>query len=209
MDQQNWILKGILAGVVALLLLNGYGLFIGGGVGTPFIEDYDPFVKTYGINTEKDITTTGTVTGVAATFTGTATFATTTVTTSPDGFTVGGTISTAATGTVRTLYTNSTGPKLCDASTSFLYVNNNGSFSPSLVFSVGTSTTAIASTNLVASSTVATTTDQVVQPTSAFVLAQGDLITAIMGDHNTTGASSTYFGNVAAEFSVWCQSVSI
>src|SRR3990167_2213369 len=44
----------------------------------------------------------------SSTFTGT-----TTVVRSLDGLVVGGTISTAATGTVRTLFTNTTGPKAC------------------------------------------------------------------------------------------------
>ena len=59
----------------------------------------------------------------ASTLTGT-----TTITQSVDGLVVGGTFSTAATGTVRTFYTNSTGPKFCDSNTAFLYVKNNGSF---------------------------------------------------------------------------------
>ena len=68
MDNNKWILAG-----VALLVLFQLASFfnIGSvGVGTPNIEDYDPFIKTYGINTEKDITTTGTVTGVAGAFSG-------------------------------------------------------------------------------------------------------------------------------------------
>ena len=70
MDNQKWIL----AGVAALVLFQLVGFFGSSlGVGTPNIEDYDPFIKTYGINTEKDITTTGTFTGVAATLTGTLT----------------------------------------------------------------------------------------------------------------------------------------
>ena len=141
----------------------------------------------------------------ASTLTGT-----TTITQSVDGLVVGGTFSTAATGTVRTLYTNSTGPKFCDSNTAFLYVKNNGSFSPSLVFSLGTSTTAVASTNLVASSTVATTTTALIVPTaSSFVLGEGDVLTAIIGDITNTSASSTYYGNWSAEAGVWCQDISI
>lgn len=130
---------------------------------------------------------------------------TTTVTTSNDGFVVGGTMSTAATGTVRTLYTNTTGPKICDADTAALYVKNNGSFAPSVRFSVGTSTSAVQSTNLVASTTVATTTSAVVEPiTSEFVLGQGNVITGMMDDNNLSTGSSTYYGNISAEFHLWC-----
>lgn len=135
---------------------------------------------------------------------------TTTVAQSVDGIVIGGTISTAATGTVRTVYTNTTGPKMCDASTAYLYVKNNGSFAPSLVFSVGTSTTASASTNLVASSTVATSTSSFINPAaSTFLLGANDVLTAIIGDISNTEASSTYLGNWSAEVGIWCQDISI
>ena len=136
--------------------------------------------------------------------------ATSTLTTSPDGFVVGGTISTAATNTPRTVYTNTTGPKFCDASTAFLYINNNGSFSPAVRWSLGTSTSAIYSNNLVASSTVATSTDTLIVPlVSSFILAQGDVLTATEDDANNANASTTYFSNMTAEAGVWCQSLSI
>ena len=136
---------------------------------------------------------------------------TTTVTESVDGHVVGGTMSTAATGTVRVIYTNTTGPKICDASVGNLYANNNGSFSPSVVFSMGTTTGAtISSTNLIASSTMATSTDSIFQTSSgSFILDNGHVITGIMGDIVNTQASSTYFGNITAEFGVWCQDLSI
>lgn len=149
--------------------------------------------------------------GVSLTVDGTSTLTgTTTITQSVDGLVVGGTISTAATGTVRTVYTNNTGPKFCDSHTAFLYVKNNGSFAPSLVWSLGTSTTAVASTNLVASSTIATTTSTLVVPTaSSFILGSGDVLTAIFGDITNTEASSTYFSRWTAEAGVWCQDISI
>ena len=134
---------------------------------------------------------------------------TTTLTQSVDGLVVGGTFLTTATGTVRTIYTNSTGPKFCDAGTSFLYLDSKG-FSPSLVFSMGTSTSAIASTNLVSSTTVATTTDTVIVPAaSKFILADGDVLTAIIGDITNANASSTNYGNWKAEAGVWCTDLSI
>ena len=136
---------------------------------------------------------------------------TTTVTESVDGMVAGGTMSTVATGTPRAIYTNTTGPKLCDASLGNLYMNNNGSFSPSVIFSIGTTTGAtISSTNLIASSTMATSTDSIFQTSSgSFILDNGHAITGIMGDIVNTQASSTYFGNIAAEFGVWCQDLSI
>lgn len=137
---------------------------------------------------------------------------TTTLTQSVDGIVVGGTIPITATGTVITLYTNTTGPKYCDSDTSYLYVKNNGSFAPSLVFSVGTSTASgEASKNLIASSTVATTTTSLIAAITNrnFVLADGEKVTAIFGDITNTSASSTYFSNWSAEVGVWCQDISI
>ena len=136
---------------------------------------------------------------------------TSTQTQSVDGLVVGGTIPTTATGTVRTVYTNSTGPKLCDSTTAYLYLKNNGSFAPSLIWSMGTSTSAAAAaTNLVASSTVATTTTTLINPADRlFLLDNGETITAIFGDYMKEGASSTYFSRWSAEAGVRCQDVSI
>ena len=136
---------------------------------------------------------------------------TSTITESVEGLVIGNTISTVATGTVRTLYTNTTGPKLCDASTGYLLVQTNGSFAPSMVWSLGTSTaSALASKNLIASSTVATTTTTILSPNaSLFRLAQGETLTAIFGDHGAD-ASTTYLGNwTNAEAGIWCQDLSI
>lgn len=69
MDNQKWILAGV-AALVLFQLASFFHIGSGGGVGTPFIEDYDPFTKTYGINTQKDITTSGTLTAVASAFSG-------------------------------------------------------------------------------------------------------------------------------------------
>ena len=105
MDNQKWIL----AGVAALVLFQLASLFnIGGsnGVGTPFIEDYDPFTKTYGINTQKDITTTGTLTAVAGTFSGALTGVTATLSgllTTDAGHLKSYTNSTSTTATAQTL----------------------------------------------------------------------------------------------------------
>lgn len=136
---------------------------------------------------------------------------TTTISRSVDGLVVGGSIPVTATGTVRTVFTNTTGPKICDASTFYLYVKNNGSFSPALRYSLGTSTSAIASKNLVASSTVATSTSGYLASSAdtLFFLNQGDVMTAIIDDLGNTLASSTYFSNLAAEAGVWCNNVTI
>lgn len=135
---------------------------------------------------------------------------TTTLTQSVDGLVAGGTILVTATGTVRTIYENTTGPKFCDANVGFLYIKSNGSYAPSLIWSVGTSTSASASKNLIASSTIATTSTTLLPlATHKFVLAQGEFITAIFSDITNNEASTTHFSNLTAEAGVWCQDVSI
>lgn len=131
--------------------------------------------------------------------------ATTTLGRSYDGFTAGGDApATIATGTVYTLYTHVGGPAVCDASEAALLFDSSG-FSPGLVASIGTSTTAVSSTNLLASTTIATTTDTLVAPNqSLWILQPGQVITAIFGD-NISNASSTYFSNWGSpEFQVQC-----
>jgi hypothetical protein len=140
---------------------------------------------------------------------GSSTFATTTTTGSYDGFMAGGSFDVSATNTVRTLYTHSGGPAICDNHVGALVADSTG-FSPSLVMSVGTSTSAIASTNLIASTTIATTTDTFVPNgtvTSLFRLNAGDVITGIAGDITNTNASSTYYGNWDVEYQVSCWSI--
>ncbi len=123
---------------------------------------------------------------------------------------VGGTITLVATGTPITVYTNSTGPKLCDGAAGGLYVKNNGSFSPSLVWSLGTSTGTGASTNLIASSTVASSSSSVIQTSDrGFILGQGESLTAIFGDITNTEASTTYYSRLSAEARLWCSEISI
>lgn len=165
-----------------------------------------------GISADSTAPSSGQVRGTSLTITAASTLTgTTTITQSVDGLVVGGTISTSATNTAVTVYTNSTGPKMCDSDTSYLHIKNNGSFAPSLVWSLGTSTSsAVPTTNLVSSSTVATTTTTTVQPAeSLFLLDSGETLVAIFNDYMTTGASSTYFTNWSAEAGVWCQDISI
>lgn len=194
------LIGGLLAGMI-VVVVGGNNQPLGGG--TRFAN---------GLSTDSTSPSAGEVRTTSLTVTAASTFTgTTTIAQSVDGLIVGGTFSTAATGTARTVYTNSTGPKMCDASTAYLLVQNNGSFAPSLVFSVGTSTSAaVATTNIVASSTVATTTTTLISPTaSLFRLAQGETLVAIMGDITNTEASSTYFSRWSAETGIWCQDLSI
>ena len=131
-------------------------------------------------------------------------------------FPIGGTISTAATGTARTVNANTTGPKLCFAGSAALSLRNTGTFSPSLVFSVGTSTSAVATRNLIASSTVATSTPGTSTfntvsaiADSEFIYANGDELMAIIGDITNTEASTTHMTNLTADFRILCSEIAI
>ena len=133
---------------------------------------------------------------------------TTTIDRSFDGFNAGGGIAPAsvATGTAITLYTHTGGPAICDAGQSAFYADSTG-YSPSLIWQVGTSTSAAASVNLLASTTVATTTDTLI-PSSAeslFRLDAGDEITAYAADGSVApGASTTNLVNWDVEYQVRC-----
>lgn len=202
-----------ISGIIAILALviAGVAIFRGkttviqelGATGTRFPS---------GLSTDSTSPSDGQVRTTSLTVTGASTL---TGTTSPAQlqFPVRGTISTTATGTVRTIYTNTTGPKMCDSHSAFLLVQDaSGSFAPSLVFSIGTSTSAIASTNLIASSTVATSTTTVLPAdavASTWRLPSNGVITAIFGDITNTTASSTYFSLWTAEFGIVCQELSI
>jgi hypothetical protein len=137
---------------------------------------------------------------------------TTTMQSSVTGTTLGGHFAVSATGTPITLYTNSGTPKVCAAKPSYLYTRATG-FGPSLVFSVGTSTGAVPTANVMASTTIATTTNALVlaQPTlaGAFVLGTGDSLVAIVGDIANASASSTNYSHWGVDFGLWCNNVQI
>jgi hypothetical protein len=135
--------------------------------------------------------------------------ATTTVARSYDGFMAGGGItpSSLATGTTFTLYTHSGGPALCDSSSAIFYADSTA-YSPSLIIDIGTTTTSGGySANLIASTTLATTTDAVLGIAhDLFVMNSGDQITARLADTypSNLGASSTNFANWDLEFQTQC-----
>lgn len=130
---------------------------------------------------------------------------TTTITASFDGIIANTALTTlSATGTAKSVYTNTFGPMLCQ--TGSLVVRNNGSFSPSLQFAVGTSTSATGySTNLLASTTVATSTPGTTFNftanflTSSYILGSGESVTVSVSDITNTVASSTHYGNLTVE----------
>lgn len=137
---------------------------------------------------------------------GNTSLGTTTIARSYDGFMAGGGItpSSVATGTVLTLYTHAGGPALCNATQGMLYADSTA-FSPNLVISIGTSTSAAyLPPGLVASTTLATTTDLVVKPNaSPFRMNAGDRITAFLSD-GIANASTTNFANWDIEFETHC-----
>jgi len=138
--------------------------------------------------------------------TGTSTFAQ-----SVDGLVVGGTFSVSSTGTPTTIYTNTTGKKYCDADTAYVYAKSSA-FSPSLQLSIGTTTSGTLPTaNVIATSTIATTTTQVVKGATgnSFVLGNDETLNVLFDDITNAEASSTYFGNWDFEAGVWCQDLSI
>lgn len=207
MKLKDILVVAVVSALVAVITVQAWGWLVSNqsdsqelGGGTRLI---------HGLSTDSTAPNAGEVRTTTLTTTGTTTLAE-----SVDGLVVGGTISTAATGTVRTVYTNTTGPKLCDSSTGYLLVQSNGSFAPLTTWSLGTTTAAgIASTNLIASSTVATSTAGTQTftfldvATRLFRLDSGQVLTAIFsGD---LSASSTNLSNLSAEAGIWCQDLNI
>ena len=131
---------------------------------------------------------------------------TTTVTKSYDGFVAWDNF-TLATGTAKAVYTNSTGvDMMCNRGAGDVYFNATG-FAPSIVFGIGESSSATGfDVSLIASTTVATSTDTITAFTSVvpFVLESGNSIVASLSDYVAAIASSTHFGNWTAEFSIDC-----
>jgi len=125
---------------------------------------------------------------------------------------------TIATGTAAAVYTNATnktGKMMCDGASGMVFLTANGTFAPSLTFSLGTSTAATYQTsgaNLIASTTLATSTtayDRVVAFKTVsrfpFELSSGESIVGQLFDGTTGVASTTYLSNwTNMEFSVHC-----
>lgn len=136
---------------------------------------------------------------------------------SPDGFVLWDDFTVGTTSPVRGALINTTGSALmCDADSLFVYSDATGDFSPSFKFAVGTTTATLGSTNLpttvgysaniVASTTVATTTDTVTSIGSGwtFLLPVNNSVTLSVGDYSSAIASSTYYGNWSGQFGVHC-----
>lgn len=148
-----------------------------------------------------------TVTGTSA-FTGTTTMAL-----SPDGFVVYGGYTTSATATNAVLWTNSGNDVVCDGASGYLNIQASG-YTGGGIFALGTSTSAtVGALNLVASTTIATTTASGVdnfypfipftKGTPIFKVANGESIIGGFDDVNAA-ASTTYLSNWDVEFGVHC-----
>lgn len=109
---------------------------------------------------------------------------------------------TMSTGTAKAVYTNSYGPMECKDA--YIYAKNTG-FVPGLTFTLGSSTSATGySTNLIASTTVGTTTTQLIASlSSVFILGSGESIVGAV-QQAYADASSTHLGNMSAQFGVRC-----
>ena len=131
---------------------------------------------------------------------------TTTITKSPDGF-VAYMGFTMATGTAKAVYTNPSSDLVCDAR-SGAFTGLGTTFAPSLVVALGTSTTATGySVSLLASTTLATTTDNFFGTTytAPFRLRSGDSIVGALSDLAGMTASSTYYSNWSMGYGVQCR----
>ncbi len=130
---------------------------------------------------------------------------TTTTTKSPDGF-VAYMVFTVATGTAKAVYTNTSSDLVCDGRSGY-FQGVGSTFAPSLIVAFGTSTSATGySTNLLASTTLATTTNQFFAETYAtpFRLLSGESIVGSLSDITNTSASSTNYSNWSMQYGVHC-----
>mgnify|MGYP001560881536 CR=1 FL=1 len=185
-----------------------------GAPGNMLAENYDPYLKyNGGFNTELGITNSGGFTqSGSATLSGATTLSgantlsgTTTMTKSPDGF-VAYMGFTMATGTAKAVYTNPSSDLVCDGRSGY-FQGVGTTFAPSLVVAFGTSTSATGySTNLLASTTLATTTNQFFAETfvTPFRLKSGESIVGALSDITNSEASSTNYSNWSMQYGVHC-----
>lgn len=127
---------------------------------------------------------------------------------SPDGFVLWDDFTVGTTTPVRAALTNpsSDEPLMCDGRSMAVYSDATAAFAPSFKLAVGTTTSATAySANILASTTIATSTDTVTNGGSwNFLLPVGSSITLSIGDYSAAIASSTYYGNWAGQVSIHC-----
>ncbi|MFA6354022.1 MAG: hypothetical protein WCW93_03770 [Candidatus Paceibacterota bacterium] len=132
---------------------------------------------------------------------------TSTIAQSYDGFVVFNDV-TVATGSPKLVYTNSTGvDMICDRNTGVFYSNVTG-YGVSLNISLGemSSATTYSDGGLIASTTIATSTDTMTffTATTPFLFENGNSLVVGVGDY-TALASSTYFSNWDMELGIDCR----
>ncbi len=211
-EQKKWVgavAVAFVLGVVLTLVLARNSdpepsapLKVVGAIGTKLpVENYIPVIaQNDGYYSTLAIHTTN-----ALTVDGASIFATTTVAISFDGFTAGGgvTPSNVATGTKLLIYTHVGSPVACNAIDAILYADSTG-YSPAMQVSVGL----VTDVDLVASTTIATTTDSVNGAvTFRTILNAGDTIDMYFADGEGDGnaiASTTNFANWDVEFQMDC-----
>lgn len=175
-----------------------------GAAGNMLAENYMPYIMyNGGYKSDKPIDTTSTLDADGATTLG-ATLVVTGTSTIPvsyDGHIVWDDF-TSATGTAKAVYTNNYGPMECNDA--YIYAKNTG-FVPGLSFTLGSTTSATGySANLIASTTVGTSTTQLIASlSSVFILGSGESIVGAI-QQAYADASSTHLGNMSAQFGVRC-----
>lgn len=125
---------------------------------------------------------------------------TTTIASSFDGFIAYDNVDTVATGSAVATFTNNFSPGVCDGGVGAVYFDSTA-FSPSLQVSLGILT----DVDLMATTTIATTTDTLTELIdNSFLLASGGTVKLYLDDITNTEASSTNYGNWDIQFGVTC-----
>lgn len=118
---------------------------------------------------------------------------------------------TVATTSPITAITHQGSPIMCDSNGLNLYAEETGVFNPSVEVSIGLGTNSAAN-RLIGTTTVATTTSQVVASTTPgvpFRVTNGQTFTVSFADTQASAASSTYFSNITANLSVPCWTIGL
>lgn len=202
---KNILISSSVSAVVAIFIVMTFGVV--GGNNQPFGATGTRFPN--GISADSTSPSAGQVRGTSLTVTAASTLTgSSTITKSFDGF-VAWDDFTEATGTAKAVYTNTAGDMWCNgANGGLLFDNTTAHQAPALQVSMGTSTSATGySINLLASTTVATTSDQVIgiTYTANFLLLAGESIVAALSDTQGTNSSSTNYGNWAGELGFNCR----
>lgn len=125
---------------------------------------------------------------------------------SPDGYMLYSSFTVSTTTPVRAALTNSYGPAICDGQSLYVFASSTAVFVPAFKVAVGTTTSAtLYSANILASTTVGTTTQSILNASTwLFYLPTNASITLSVGDANSAVSSSTYYGSWTGQVGVHC-----